>query len=75
MASAAIGPQRTKDFATQLDELRDYLNPREDAEVKAIPLLGSNVPELWLLGRSYEFLASLSGGLMARTNRSASSRA
>ncbi|GAB3742435.1 LLM class flavin-dependent oxidoreductase [Amycolatopsis oliviviridis] len=56
-ASAALSPQRTKDFGAQLDELRDYLNPREDAEVKAIPILGGNVPELWLLGRSPESAA------------------
>ncbi|MFK0245420.1 LLM class flavin-dependent oxidoreductase [Amycolatopsis azurea] len=56
-ASAAMSPQRTKAFSTQLDELRDYLNPREDAEVKAVPVLGGNVPELWLLGRSPESAA------------------
>ncbi|EMD26797.1 LLM class flavin-dependent oxidoreductase [Amycolatopsis azurea] len=56
-ASAALSPQRTKAFSTQLDELRDYLNPREDADVKAVPVLGGNVPELWLLGRSPESAA------------------
>lgn len=56
-ASAAIRPQRTKDFGEQLAELRHYLNPPEDAEVKAIPVLGGNVPALWLLGRSPESAA------------------
>ncbi len=51
-ASAVLRPQRTKDFRDQLDELRDYLNTPEDAEVKAIPVLGGDIPELWLLGRS-----------------------
>ncbi|AUI58575.1 LLM class flavin-dependent oxidoreductase [Amycolatopsis sp. BJA-103] len=56
-ASAALRPQRTKDFGVQLDELRGFLNLPEDAEVKAIPVLGGNIPELWLLGRSPESAA------------------
>jgi len=56
-ASAAVRPQRTKDFAEQLTELQHYFDPPEDAEVKAIPVLGGNVPALWLLGRSPESAA------------------
>lgn len=51
-ASTAVRPQRTKDFGELLSELQRYLDPPEDAEVKAVPVLGGNVPALWLLGRS-----------------------
>ncbi|MER7864141.1 LLM class flavin-dependent oxidoreductase [Amycolatopsis japonica] len=56
-ASAAVRPQRTTDFGEQLTELQHYLHPPEDADVKAIPVLGGNVPALWLLGRSPESAA------------------
>jgi luciferase family oxidoreductase group 1 len=41
-----------KTFRRQLDELRAYLDPPEDARVKAIPVLGGNAPPIWLLGSS-----------------------
>jgi luciferase family oxidoreductase group 1 len=41
-----------KSFRRQLDELRAYFDPPEDARVKAIPALGGNAPPLWLLGSS-----------------------
>ncbi|MDX3105026.1 LLM class flavin-dependent oxidoreductase [Nonomuraea angiospora] len=49
----AVRPERertAKTFRRQLDELRTYLDPPQDAQVKAIPVLGGNVPALWLLG-------------------------
>ncbi|AXB48327.1 LLM class flavin-dependent oxidoreductase [Amycolatopsis albispora] len=52
-AVAAVRPDRTvADFERQLAELRSFLHPAEDAPVKAIPVLGGNVPDLWLLGSS-----------------------
>ncbi|MBN6042161.1 LLM class flavin-dependent oxidoreductase [Amycolatopsis sp. 195334CR] len=54
-AVAVVRPERertAKPFAQQLDELRSFLHPAEDAPVKAIPVLGGNVPDLWLLGSS-----------------------
>ncbi|MEV0996632.1 LLM class flavin-dependent oxidoreductase [Nonomuraea sp. NPDC050202] len=41
-----------KTFRQQLDELQAYLDPPEDARVRAIPVLGGNAPPLWLLGSS-----------------------
>lgn len=54
-AVEAVRPERertAKTFRQQLDELLAYLNPGEDARVKAIPVVGGNVPPLWLLGSS-----------------------
>ncbi|MET7333644.1 MsnO8 family LLM class oxidoreductase [Nonomuraea sp. NPDC005650] len=54
-AADAVRPEKertAKPFRRQLDELLDYLNPREDAQVKAIPVLGGNAPPVWLLGSS-----------------------
>jgi luciferase family oxidoreductase group 1 len=51
-----------KTFRQQLDELRTYLAPPEDAPVKAIPALGGNAPPLWLLG-STTASAELAGEL------------
>lgn len=51
-----------KTFRRQLDELRAFLNPPEDARVKAIPVLGGNVPPIWLLG-STTASAELAGEL------------
>ncbi len=42
----------TTAFRRQLDELRAFLDPPEDTPVKAIPVLGGNVPPIWLLGSS-----------------------
>ena len=41
-----------KPFDRQLGELQGFLRAAGDAPVKAIPVLGGNVPELWLLGSS-----------------------
>jgi len=41
-----------KSFRQQLDELSAYFNPAEDARPQAIPVLGGNVPPMWLLGSS-----------------------
>ncbi|WP_431914424.1 LLM class flavin-dependent oxidoreductase [Nonomuraea jabiensis] len=52
-AVEAVRPEKertAKTFRRQLDELRAYLDPPQDAPVKAIPVLGGNVPSLWLLG-------------------------
>lgn len=50
---AAVRPAGTsKTFREQLDELRNHLDPPPDAQVKAIPVLGGNIPALWLLGSS-----------------------
>ncbi|MGV9383971.1 LLM class flavin-dependent oxidoreductase [Nonomuraea sp. NPDC003707] len=52
-AVEAVRPERdrtAKTFRQQLDELQAYLDPPQDAQVKAIPVLGGNVPSLWLLG-------------------------
>ncbi|MGC7095978.1 LLM class flavin-dependent oxidoreductase [Amycolatopsis lurida] len=54
-AVAVVRPEseRTaKPFEQQLGELRSFLHPEEDASVQAIPVLGGNVPDLWLLGSS-----------------------
>jgi len=51
----AVRPERertAKTFREQLDELRSYLDPAEDARVKAIPVIGGNAPQVWLLGSS-----------------------
>ncbi|MGI5292945.1 LLM class flavin-dependent oxidoreductase [Nonomuraea polychroma] len=61
----AVRPEKewtAKTFRQQLDELRAYLNPTEDARVKAIPVLGGNVPPMWLLG-STTTSAELAGEL------------
>jgi luciferase family oxidoreductase group 1 len=61
----AVRPERertAKTFRQQLDELRAYLNPPEDARLKAIPVLGGNVPPMWLLG-STTTSAELAGEL------------
>jgi luciferase family oxidoreductase group 1 len=55
LAVEEVRPERertAKTFREQLDELRAYLNPPENARVKAIPVLGGNVPPIWLLGSS-----------------------
>lgn len=45
--------QRTaKTFREQLEELRSYFDPVEDEQPKAVPVLGGNVPPMWLLGSS-----------------------
>jgi luciferase family oxidoreductase group 1 len=41
-----------KPFGQQLDELLAFFDPADDARVRAIPALGGNVPEMWLLGSS-----------------------
>lgn len=41
-----------KTFREQIEELRAYFNPGDDARPRAIPVLGGNVPPLWLLGSS-----------------------
>ncbi|WP_245765771.1 LLM class flavin-dependent oxidoreductase [Nonomuraea jiangxiensis] len=54
-AVEAVRPEAergAKTFREQFDELRAYLDPVEDARVKAIPVLGGNVPPIWLLGSS-----------------------
>jgi luciferase family oxidoreductase group 1 len=54
-AVEAVRPERertAKTFAEQIAELRSYLDPAEDAPVKAIPVLGGNTPQVWLLGSS-----------------------
>jgi luciferase family oxidoreductase group 1 len=51
----AVRPERernAKTFRQQLDELRAYLDPPEDARLNAIPVLGGNAPPIWLLGSS-----------------------
>ncbi|ONI90098.1 luciferase family oxidoreductase [Actinosynnema sp. ALI-1.44] len=50
-----VRPERdrtAKSIREQLEELLGYLHPREDDQVKAIPVLGGNVPALWLLGQT-----------------------
>jgi len=49
-------------FREQLDELRSYLDPPDDAPVRAIPALGGNTPPIWLLG-STATSAALAGEL------------
>jgi luciferase family oxidoreductase group 1 len=56
------GERSAKTFRQQLAELRAYLNPPEDARVKAIPVLGGNTPPIWLLG-STTASAELAGEL------------
>jgi luciferase family oxidoreductase group 1 len=54
-AAEAVRPERertAKTFRRQLDELRAFFAPAEDAPVTAIPVLGGNAPPLWLLGSS-----------------------
>jgi luciferase family oxidoreductase group 1 len=54
-AVEAVRPERertAKTFREQIAELRSYLDPAEDAPVKAIPVLGGNTPQVWLLGSS-----------------------
>jgi len=49
----AVRPERertAKTFRRQLDELRGYFDPPEDARPVAVPVLGGNVPPMWLLG-------------------------
>ena len=46
------GERTAKSFRQQLAELGAYLDPAEDARVKAIPVLGGNTPQVWLLGSS-----------------------
>lgn len=41
-----------KTFRQQLDELRCYFNPADSGRPQAIPVLGGNVPPMWLLGSS-----------------------
>ncbi|MFE0019436.1 LLM class flavin-dependent oxidoreductase [Amycolatopsis sp. NPDC059021] len=41
-----------KTFREQLDELRAFFAPREGVRPRAIPVLGGNVPPMWLLGSS-----------------------
>jgi luciferase family oxidoreductase group 1 len=51
----AVRPERERTattFRRQLDELLAYLDPPQDARPRAIPVLGGNVPSLWLLGSS-----------------------
>jgi luciferase family oxidoreductase group 1 len=54
-AVEAVRPERertAKTFPEQIAELRSYLDPADDAPVKAIPVLGGNTPQVWLLGSS-----------------------
>jgi luciferase family oxidoreductase group 1 len=51
-AVAALRPEAERTFRQQLDELRTYFDQPEDARPQAIPVLGGNVPPLWLLGSS-----------------------
>lgn len=48
-AAAAVRPSATP-FRSLLEELRGYLD--ESAPVPAVPVLGGNVPPVWLLGTS-----------------------
>jgi luciferase family oxidoreductase group 1 len=55
MAVDAVRPEKernAKTFRQQLDELQAWFNPPEDARIKAVPVLGGNVPPIWLLGSS-----------------------
>ncbi|MET0234400.1 MAG: LLM class flavin-dependent oxidoreductase [Kibdelosporangium sp.] len=55
LAVDAVRPERertAKTFREQIEELRAYLDPPENARPKAIPVLGGNVPPIWLLGSS-----------------------
>jgi luciferase family oxidoreductase group 1 len=46
----AVRPVRSaKSFRQQVEELAAYFNP---AETRAVPVLGGNVPPMWLLGSS-----------------------
>ncbi|MCE7010295.1 LLM class flavin-dependent oxidoreductase [Kibdelosporangium philippinense] len=60
-----VRPERertAKPFREQLEELLGWLNPAQDARIKAIPVVGGNVPPVWLLGsspNSAEIAASL----------------
>nr|WP_157529358.1 LLM class flavin-dependent oxidoreductase [Kibdelosporangium sp. MJ126-NF4]CEL23026.1 Luciferase-like monooxygenase [Kibdelosporangium sp. MJ126-NF4]CTQ90165.1 Luciferase-like monooxygenase (EC 1.14.-.-) [Kibdelosporangium sp. MJ126-NF4] len=50
-----VRPERertAKPFREQIEELCGYLDPADDDPVRAIPVLGGNVPPLWLLGSS-----------------------
>jgi luciferase family oxidoreductase group 1 len=51
-AVRAEAERNGKTFRQQLDELRSYFTPVEDASPQAIPVLGGNVPPMWLLGSS-----------------------
>ncbi|WP_232667512.1 LLM class flavin-dependent oxidoreductase [Pseudonocardia sp. TRM90224] len=44
--------RNSKSFRQQLAELSMWLNPIDEAPVKAIPVLGGNIPQVWLLGSS-----------------------
>jgi luciferase family oxidoreductase group 1 len=55
LAVAAVRPEHertAKTFRQQLDELQAWFNPPEDARIKAVPVVGGNVPPIWLLGSS-----------------------
>nr|WP_312871942.1 MsnO8 family LLM class oxidoreductase [Amycolatopsis acididurans] len=71
-----------KPFRRQVEELQSYLDPPEDAQVKAIPAAGGNAPPLWLLGSTttsaqlaadlglpYAFAHHLNPGAAARATR------
>ncbi|CAM3311573.1 LLM class flavin-dependent oxidoreductase [Kibdelosporangium persicum] len=54
-AVEAVRPERertAKSFREQLGELLAFLDPPADARIKAIPVVGGNVPPVWLLGSS-----------------------
>jgi luciferase family oxidoreductase group 1 len=51
----AVRPERertAKPFREQLAELLAYFDPAEDGRPPAVPVLGGNVPPVWLLGSS-----------------------
>jgi luciferase family oxidoreductase group 1 len=50
--AAVRGGREAGDFRRQLDELLHYLDPPDGARVTAVPVLGGNVPPVWLLGSS-----------------------
>lgn len=54
-AVEAVRPERertAKTFRQQLEELLAWFNPAQDARIKAVPVVGGNVPPIWLLGSS-----------------------
>jgi luciferase family oxidoreductase group 1 len=55
LAADAVRPEKERDaktFRQQIEELQAFFDPPEDARPKAIPVLGGNVPPIWLLGSS-----------------------
>jgi luciferase family oxidoreductase group 1 len=51
----AVRPEKertAKTFRQQFDELRAFFTPAENTGPQAVPVLGGNVPPMWLLGSS-----------------------